>query len=44
MYIITVELLDLSWKSIAVGGICCGFVTPVILLLQFLFRKSKVCI
>ena len=35
-------LLDLSWRNITVGAICCGIVLPVMLLLQFLFRRSKV--
>ncbi|KAK7500822.1 hypothetical protein BaRGS_00008066 [Batillaria attramentaria] len=35
-------LLDLSWRSMAVGAICCAIVFPLNLFLTFLFRRSRV--
>nr|KAG5709335.1 hypothetical protein BaRGS_029184 [Batillaria attramentaria] len=34
-------LLDLSWRSMAVGAICCAIVFPLNLFLTFLFRRSR---
>ena len=35
-------LLDVSWRSLAVGAICCAVVFPLHLFLAFLFRRSRV--
>ncbi|KAL8570217.1 hypothetical protein ACOMHN_029917 [Nucella lapillus] len=36
-------LLDVSWRSMVVGAICCAVVFPLHLFLAFLFRRSRVC-
>ncbi|KAL4222250.1 Polycystic kidney disease [Mactra antiquata] len=34
-------LLDLSWRNLTVGAICCAVVIPISRLIEFLFRRSK---
>lgn len=34
-------LLDVSWRSVTVGAICCAVIFPLHLFLTFLFRRSK---
>ncbi|KAL3831269.1 hypothetical protein ACJMK2_023042, partial [Sinanodonta woodiana] len=34
-------LLDLSWRNVTVGTICCSIIIPVEIFIVFLFRRSK---
>ncbi|XP_053373889.1 polycystic kidney disease 1 like 1-like isoform X2 [Mercenaria mercenaria] len=34
-------LLDVSWRNVTVGAVCCAVVIPIGRLLEFLFRRSK---